>query len=321
MRDREGRFVISLDFELHWGVRDHSTVEQYRENLLGVRRAVPALLDMFRRYEIHATWATVGMLFAENKRHLLAAVPTRRPQYAERALSPYEAIEREVGEDESTDPFHFAPSLIRQIAATPHQELGTHTFSHYYCMESGQTAEDFEADLRAAIAISAPYRDACKSIVFPRNQHNPSYLPVLARCGVRAMRGNSPHWAYAARAHAEETPLRRAARLADAYLPILPTARDVTRTPEGVSDVPASAFLRPFQPRLRSVEPVRLARLRAAMTRAATRGQLFHIWWHPHNFGTHTGENLANLATLLDHARELRRRYGLRSMTMAEAAA
>ena len=31
-----GKFVISLDFELMWGVRDIETVESYGENLRGV---------------------------------------------------------------------------------------------------------------------------------------------------------------------------------------------------------------------------------------------------------------------------------------------
>ena len=58
-----GTLIVSLDFELHWGVRDVKTVAQYRENLLGVRRAIPALLATFADYGIHATWATVGFLF------------------------------------------------------------------------------------------------------------------------------------------------------------------------------------------------------------------------------------------------------------------
>lgn len=44
-----GGFVISLDFELHWGVRDHRSVDEYRPNLLGVRQALPAMLELFER--------------------------------------------------------------------------------------------------------------------------------------------------------------------------------------------------------------------------------------------------------------------------------
>src|SRR5450631_2733915 len=34
-----GAFVISLDFELMWGVRDKRTIADYGRNILGVRRA------------------------------------------------------------------------------------------------------------------------------------------------------------------------------------------------------------------------------------------------------------------------------------------
>ena len=37
--ERMGCFVISLDFEIHWGVRDQWELPAYQENLLGVRTA------------------------------------------------------------------------------------------------------------------------------------------------------------------------------------------------------------------------------------------------------------------------------------------
>ena len=43
-----GTFVISLDLELMWGVRDHSTVAEYGDAVLGGRAAIPKMLDRFR---------------------------------------------------------------------------------------------------------------------------------------------------------------------------------------------------------------------------------------------------------------------------------
>src|SRR5438067_6948984 len=134
--------LISLDFELHWGVRDVSTVAEYRENLLGVRRAVPAMLDVSARYDIHATWATVGFLFCRTREEMLRSLPAVRPRYRDRRLSPYEDL-AEIGGDEATDPFHFAPSLIELIRNSHGQEIGTHTCSHYYCLAPEQDANAF----------------------------------------------------------------------------------------------------------------------------------------------------------------------------------
>ena len=73
---RRGRFVISLDFELYWGVRHLPSVKQYFPHLVGARTAIPALLDLFSEYGIHATWATVGFLFCDQTRTLLRFAPS-----------------------------------------------------------------------------------------------------------------------------------------------------------------------------------------------------------------------------------------------------
>ena len=58
--NKKGLFIISLDFELLWGVRDKRTKETYGQNILGVQEVIPQLLDLFDKYDITATFATVG---------------------------------------------------------------------------------------------------------------------------------------------------------------------------------------------------------------------------------------------------------------------
>ncbi len=114
-----GALVVSLDFELHWGVRDHQSPNgSYRANLLGVRQAIPSLLKLFEEFEISATWSTVGFLFADSKSELQKFSPDFLPDYADANLSPYQ---EPVGECEQDDPLHYAPSLIRLIQQTPRQ--------------------------------------------------------------------------------------------------------------------------------------------------------------------------------------------------------
>jgi peptidoglycan/xylan/chitin deacetylase (PgdA/CDA1 family) len=308
-------FVISLDFELHWGVRDRLSVDAYRENLLGARTAVLALLDEFSRRNLHATWAVVGMLFARNREELTRLLPDRIPRYANPALSPYSSL-NELGPDEEADPFHYAASLISRIAATAGQELATHTFSHFYCLEPGQTRADFAADLAAARRAGASHGETCRSIVFPRNQINTDYFSVLREAGVVAVRTNPKPWFYQP---GREHLARKAIRLADAYLPLTDRSALLDPVADTLIPVPASAFLRPCGPSER-LERVRLARLRREMTHAARAGRLFHLWWHPHNFGRRMPENLRFLGHVLDHFETLRDRYDMRSATMFEAA-
>ena len=108
MPAQKGALVISLDFELYWGVRDARSLESYRGNLLAVRRVVPALLNLFQDYDAHATWATVGFLFFETQENLIAGLPSKRPNYTDARLSPYPHID-DIGHDENEDPFTMRP--------------------------------------------------------------------------------------------------------------------------------------------------------------------------------------------------------------------
>jgi hypothetical protein len=89
-----GVFVVSLDFELRWGVLyRRGGVANYDANILGVRQAIPAMLDLFREYEIHTTWATVGLLFFSNKEDMLRCCPQVQPAYQNSRLSPYRRVQ------------------------------------------------------------------------------------------------------------------------------------------------------------------------------------------------------------------------------------
>jgi hypothetical protein len=61
-------------------------------------------------------------------------------------------------------------------------------------------------------------------------------------------------------------------------------------------------------------------RIKRAMRDAAQRGRDFHLWWHPHNFGSNTSENLAMLGAVMREHRSLNDRYGWPSRNMGEAA-
>jgi glycosyltransferase involved in cell wall biosynthesis/peptidoglycan/xylan/chitin deacetylase (PgdA/CDA1 family) len=315
-----GALVISLDFELHWGVRDLEAPDgPYRTNLLGAREAIPRILALFEEFGVHATWATVGMLFAKDREALRRHTPGLKPLYDDRRLCPYD---EPIGGGETDDPLHFASSLIDRIRGTPGQEVGSHTFSHYYCLERGQTPDAFRADLEAAVAIAAARGIALRSLVFPRNQVNPAYVPLLRDAGIECFRGNQRGRFHGALRIADERRWMRAARFPGAYFGIRPvstTPWDDIQRRGGVVSIPANAFLRPFTRRLPVLETLQLRRLRSGLVRAARRREVFHLWWHPHNFGAETDRNLTALRRLLETYSRLSRDHGFRSLTMHEA--
>jgi hypothetical protein len=127
-----GALVISLDFEQHWGMRDHVDIHSAAfAELASSRRVVSDLAALFAGRRIHATWATVGFLFASTSAELSAHLPERRPSYRDGRFDPY--VEP-VGDDETSDPEHLAGSLVDLVAGTPGQEVASHTFSHFYCL-------------------------------------------------------------------------------------------------------------------------------------------------------------------------------------------
>jgi peptidoglycan/xylan/chitin deacetylase (PgdA/CDA1 family) len=314
--------VISLDFELMWGMRETQSIATYGRNILGGRKAIPAMLRLFAEHKVKATWGAVGMLLARNKRELIEGLPSLRPTYRHADLSPYQdSYLQQVGEDEKSDPYHFGYSLAAQILDTAGMELATHTFSHYYCIEEGQTREQFKADLEAAFAAAQRLGSMPRSIIFPRNQLNPDYLAVCAEVGLRTYRGNERAWMYQPAA-GQEGWLKRAARLADNYINL---SGSNTFRPEAdggsrMVNVPASRFLRPHSRALSPLEPLQLMRITSAMTGAACRGEHFHLWWHPHNFGANTERNLENLKVVLAHYTKLRDTHGFENCTMTEFA-
>src|SRR3546814_3144067 len=86
--------------------------------------------------------------------------------------------------------------MVRRILQCPDQEIATHSYSHYYCLEPGQTDDQFRADLRAATALLREWNIDCRSIVFPRNQYDRRHLELCAAEGLSAFRGTETNWMY-----------------------------------------------------------------------------------------------------------------------------
>lgn len=322
-----GLFVISLDFELYWGMFDKVSLDEYGENIRGVHTAIPLILSLFKLYGIHATWATVGMLMCDSRAQLESHLPTvpLRPVYEDMKASSYHHIdEGNLGVNADKDPYHYGAHLVAQILATPHQELGSHTFSHYYALDGGKNSPAvFAADCDAFASISAQYNLPITSLVFPRNQTSPDALAVCKEKGIKAYRGNLSHFLYTEKKEAQQTNIfLRALRLIDAYLPVSGhNTYLLSHTKENdIANILGSRFLRPYSKTLALFEGIRIARIKNSMTYAAQHNEIFHLWWHPHNFGINRKENLQNLLELLTHYNYLKEKYGMQSASMKETA-
>lgn len=316
-RGQSGALVISLDFELHWGVRDCVPLDKAeRKRLLIARAMVPKILALFSEYSIRATWATVGALFADSGEQFNAFAPRTRPAYAASTLNPY--IEK-LGRSEQDDPFHFAPSLIREIASTSGQEIASHSFSHYYCMEKGQDGEAFEADLVSAVSIARHCGYRLESFVFPRNQANRAYFSVAARHGIRVIRAVGEAGPYAAMDfNGQKRWKHRGARLLDTFTNVYGAQTVPWPVHESPAILKPSRYLQPCRSWLRPLDSLKIDRIVSQMKAAAEEGTVFHLWWHPEDFATGGDANLSVLRQVLCAFCELRDRKRMRSLNMAD---
>ncbi|MBX3272708.1 MAG: polysaccharide deacetylase family protein [Sandaracinaceae bacterium] len=304
--DAPPRVVLSLDFELRWGLHDVLGADRdaYRASLEGTREVVPRLLRMLTERGVSATWACVGALACAGWEDYLARAPAP-PEYAAERLR----FDLRWSEWDPEGALHFAPELVAAVARTPGQELGSHTFSHLFLGEAGVMRRDARADAAATRALfEERFGVRPRSLVFPRNQV--CFTDVLASEGIRVVRTNPPAWYWSRTLTQDEVLPLRVARLIDSVDPL--TRRAAPPRVSRVVETIGSVLLRVSAP-----EPVFRA-VQVKLAREARRlrgGDVLHLWLHPHNLGAAPGPRLARMEALLDTvARHAPRETAYRSM-------
>ncbi|MFC4873586.1 polysaccharide deacetylase family protein [Negadavirga shengliensis] len=310
-----GILTISLDFELLWGLFDKIGGRVDRDYFRRTRTLIPGLLELFQAYGVEVTWATVGMLFADNEEEWRAFQPEILPTYRDEKLSAYHWA----GKFGLDPDLHFAPDLIRQVMDCPGQEIGSHTFAHYYTLSPGQSPEQFRADLQASQHIAkSKFGISLASLVFPRNHINFQYLDICLEEGFSQVRGNPADWYWQENQH--EGWAKKIFRTADCLVPL---GKDKTyggsqvyQYREGLWVLPASRFLRPIKSRSPISNSLKAHRIKSEMSEAAQKGRIYHLWWHPHNFALTPEDSFRELETLLRHYKKLQEEYGMASLSM-----
>lgn len=317
----EGVFTISLDFELHWGVfdkRDRLNRKVCYQNTISI---IPRMLQLFAAYDVHVTWATVGSLFAKDEAEWNGLKPSIQPNYTNKKLSAYNyALQNGL----SDFPWaHFAPNSIEEILKYPGQEVGTHTFSHYYCLEQFISTEAFDADLKAANNAASAFDVQMVSLVFPRNQFNPQNLATCHANGIKVVRSNPSTWFWSPVPDTGTSIFRKIFRTGDAYVPMSHIRNSfpltsLTKVKGLPLQLPASRLLRSWTPKYTIGNNLALRRVLEELKTAAQKNECYHLWWHPENFGDHPEQNLNNLKIILEQYKKLKNRYGMQSWNMGE---
>jgi Polysaccharide deacetylase len=285
---QKGRLTISIDLELAWGVWDKVTADDLRLAEAAERPICAALIDLFDRHQVPATWAIVAALLDESG-------STSKP---------------------GGGSCWYAPDIVERLcrAKVPH-EIGSHGGKHiYFNSIPASVAQD---DLDYARHLHRKNALPFKSFVFPRNAVG--HLDVLARMGLAAYRGPDVGWIRSAeRAGAWAA---KAANLIDKALPIRPQPI-MPAIRSGLIDIPGCMLLLGRNGIRRFVLPaVTRAKLAAGLDNARRSGGTFHFWFHPSNFYHRREEQLATLAWFLELAANEASRGHIDILTMGSYAA
>ncbi|MBC42546.1 MAG: polysaccharide deacetylase [Pusillimonas sp.] len=313
---KNGAFVISLDFELYWGIGDHIDYDNYKMYFDNTLKIIPEMLNLFSKYQIHCTWATVGMLWNENWEEWKKNLPLILPEYQREVLSNYQLDKRITIQNVDQNHF-FGLDLINKINKTEGQEIGTHTYSHYYCNEENRNIDALDADLRKAREIAEKTQNKLESLVLPRNQFVESTLQTLKENGIKSVRTNPNVWFW--HLANQNNKSSRIARLVDSYSSFLmfksyPWLH--LEMKQGVLLQPASRFLRPISKRFPFLNNLRINRIKKEMTFAAENNEIYHLWWHPHNFALEPKSALEELEEILKHYKYLYNKFKFKSLSM-----
>lgn len=305
-----GRFIISLDYEKYWGVCFLKHINEYsKTNILPVDQIFSKTLKVFSEYEIKATFAIVGFLFLED-REQLNKCGKMDINYKNKELNPYIRIRNGLPNDDS---LLFGGKSLLDLQNSPH-EVGSHTFSHFYCSQGGQTRDDFKKDLELFDSVNT-FFEKPKTLIFPWNDVNEDYFDLIASNGFTHLRVNNENsYIYD---FVNNSILKRILRLLDRYLPIAKIQYSKTYKKNNLTLNTHSRFFAPYQNKLWFLEKLRIRKILKEMTVCAQKGKDYHLWWHPHNFGNQE-KMFKQLEVILAHYQCLNKKYNFTSVRMDE---
>ena len=254
-------FIISLDVELLWGFVEHPSSESIyllRNDTEKGRGCINALLNLFEKHNISATWAVVG--------HLLLSCDQL---HNENAYNKIKRFKRNLSlmEGNQNDQLYYGKDIIKRILSQGVvHEIGYHSFSHVVFSEC--TPEIADAEIKAGIELAKDFGITLESFVFPENKIG--NVDLLKENNFKIYRGENsggykPNQKYFIRK------LKGGINKIFAH-PVEPKCVD------GIWEIQSSMFFCDPQIKL-SVLP----RAKLGLFRAIQAKKIFHIYLHPHN--------------------------------------
>lgn len=276
-----GGLIVSLDYELNWGYRNEAKPLSTFD-VEGTLNNIKALLD---QYEIRSTWATVGQLFQNEI--------------------------TSTGDWSPDDLYRQRRWIEANLVSDPKVDLGSHSFNHTFFLETLIEKRKVDFDNMQGI------ERAFKSIVFPRNQYDPSLLDSANSYNLDCYRGVQSSWYLQSNKLTGENFFLK---LCKRFCELLPFDRAVEISQEhellAISD---SRFFRFFPGKTLGNLLTRYYRflLQKELLWALEQGKYYHIWFHPHNLIVKP-QRMKELEIFFQYFHSVKNRYNAKSHHMMD---
>ncbi len=300
-------FVISLDTELAWGRINDPELPFYLDQCLQASDIIKELLELFDGFEIPATWALVGRMFDE--KGLEYALSEFYPDIDLKELTADNVMHNN---SNSAIRFNDVVDLIKRTTAE--HEIASHSYNHVLF----DTLERDDAKL--AIQDIEMQKEAFKNvnvkpetIVFPQDKIG--CLDAFNQAGYKYFRGKLKEQKM------DNGVVNKVNRQLAHVFPLRPECVLPQQHSSGLYELKTSLLYRIPSRGIKRYTSMQVLTNRAiiGIYHAVESGMIFHLYFHPFNFGYRRKEHMRGLKRILGIVRELMVQGKIEALTIKNA--
>lgn len=287
------KILCSYDYELLWGVWDtvgSAYVENYVSN---ANYAASLIIQLHEKYKIKATWAIVSAAIDQNCSIEQRIENTNRSPEEQFKMTEVFKRHKALG----AELYDISPGNLNQIKHSEIFEYACHTYGHKYAHTCSK--EDLESDLQNVARVETEERST--SMVFPRNVITDDALVSLENANFNTVRVNPQNILYRSiKGKGLQGQVIRALRFADSFVPIQEYLSSAEYSfGEKLNFTEGQYFFRP-KCGGKILNFLHRKRLVFGLFYCIKHKKDFHVWSHPHNFGSDPEKSVENLKKLFD---------------------
>jgi peptidoglycan/xylan/chitin deacetylase (PgdA/CDA1 family) len=294
----KAKFVISIDTELAWGsIYDEKILKRKHEAFLKTRTAIKEILILFEKYQISATWAIVGHLMLENcsKNNGIKHPDVLRPNYSwfKKDWFNFDPCGRD-----GNNSIWYGDDILKMIKECKiQQDIGSHSFSHIMFGDKGCSIACAESDIKKWVEVAEQHGLKPQSFVFPFNSEG--HHNILAQYGFKIYRSKNIEGI----AKIKYKNLKRIAHILDRIFAIEPSTSKVEPGKNNLLKIQGDfCYFRYKGWRKLIMWKSAVRKSKKGIDKAITKGEVFHLWFHPFELAVNVDESIKDLDEILNYA-------------------